>query len=117
MVQSEQDNVFVGRTPDLVIVGLVDSRAYNGDLRRYSFAFQKFGVTRVRQTVDGEECPFKALEMAGNTMAEDLLSSPESSRGETQRLGPRQKQQRPNRRCGFSHVSEPETNRQRAIGH
>lgn len=30
-------------------------------------------MTRVRQTVDGEEYPYRALEMAGNTQAEDLL--------------------------------------------
>ena len=69
----EQDNVFVGRVPDRVIVGLVDSRAYNGTLTRYPFAFQKFGVTRIRQTVEGEEYPYKALELTGNSSAEDLL--------------------------------------------
>lgn len=30
-------------------------------------------MTRVRQTVDGEEYPYRALKMAGNTQAEDLL--------------------------------------------
>ena len=35
----QQDNVFVGRVPDRVILGLLDSRAYNGTLTRYPFAF------------------------------------------------------------------------------
>ena len=69
----QQDNVFVGRVPDRVILGLLDSRAYNGSLTRYPFAFQKFQVTRVRQTKDGEEYPYKALELTGNSNAEDLL--------------------------------------------
>ena len=69
----EQDNVFVGRVPDRVVLGLVKSKNYNGDLTCYPFAYEKFGVTRVRQSVDGEEYPYRSLEMAGNTQAEDLL--------------------------------------------
>lgn len=69
----EQDNVSVGRVPDRVVLGLVNSKNYNGDLTCYPFAYEKFGVTRVRETVDREEYPYRALEMAGNTQAEDLL--------------------------------------------
>ncbi|CAH3046076.1 unnamed protein product, partial [Porites lobata] len=69
----EQDNFFVGRVPDRVVLGLVKSKNYNGDLTCYPFAYEKFGVTRVRQSVDGEEYPYRSLEMAGNTQAEDLL--------------------------------------------
>ena len=46
--QWEQDNVFVGRFPDRVMVGLLHSDAFNGDLERYPYAFEKFGVTQVR---------------------------------------------------------------------
>ena len=59
----EQDNVFVGRVPDRVIVGLVDSRAYNGTVT----------ITRFRHIVEGEEYPYKALQLTGNSSAEDLL--------------------------------------------
>ena len=37
------------------------------------YAFEKFGVTRVRQTIDREEYPWRALELTGNTKAEDLV--------------------------------------------
>ena len=69
----EQDNVFVGRVHDKVVIGLMNSKNCNGTLNCYCFAYEKFGVTRVRQTVDGEGYPYRAFEMAGNTQAEDLL--------------------------------------------
>ena len=43
--QWEQDNVFVSRFPDRAMVGLLHSNAFNGDLERNPYAFQKFGVT------------------------------------------------------------------------
>ena len=68
----EQDNVFVNRVPGKVIIGLVNSTNYNGSLQNYPFAYQKFGVTQVRQ-IDGEEYPYRSLELTGNTKAEDLV--------------------------------------------
>jgi len=61
--QWEQDNVFVGRFPDRVMMGLLHSNAFNGDLQRYPYAFQKFGVTQVRQSLNGEEYPYTNLEL------------------------------------------------------
>ena len=69
----EQDKVFVGRFPDRVIVGLLHSNAFNGDLQRYPYAFQKFGVTQVRQSLNGEEYPYRTLELTGDQAYEDLL--------------------------------------------
>ena len=67
-----EDNVFLGKMPDRVIVAMVDSRAFNGDVEWYPFAFQKFGSTRVRQIVDGEEYPYPALELNGANGLKDL---------------------------------------------
>ena len=69
----EQNNVFVGHVPDRVVLGLVKFKNYNGDLSCYPFVYEKFGETRVRQSVDCEEYPYRSLEMAGNTQAEDFL--------------------------------------------
>ena len=71
--QWEQDNVFVGWFPDRVMVGLLHSDAFNGDLERYPYAFQKFGVTQVRQSINGEEYPYRTLELTGDKAYEDLL--------------------------------------------
>ena len=71
--QWEQDNVFVGRFPDRAMVGLLHSNAFNGDLERNPYAFQKFGVTQVRQSSNGEEYPYRTLQMTGTEAYEDLL--------------------------------------------
>ena len=71
--QWEQDNVFVGRFPDRVIVGFLHSNTFNGDLERNPFAFQKFGVTQVRQSLNGEEYPYRTLQLTGTEAYEDLL--------------------------------------------
>ena len=71
--QWEKDNVFVGRFSDRVMVGLLHSNAFNGDLGRYPYAFQTFGVTQVRQSLNGEEYPYRTLELTGDQAFEDLL--------------------------------------------
>ena len=71
--QWEQDNVFVGRFPDRAMVGLLDSNAFNGDLERNPYAFQKFGVTQVRQSLNVEEYPYRTLQLTGTEAYEDLL--------------------------------------------
>ena len=68
-----EDNVFVGRVPDWMIVGLLDSRGFNGDLEYYPFAFQKFGVIQIRQVIDSEEYPYPTLELNGANGRKDLL--------------------------------------------
>ena len=69
----QQDKIFAGRIPDRVVVGLVESTAFNGSLQMYPFAFQKFGVTRIRQVISGEGYPSEALELNGTDSAKDLV--------------------------------------------
>ena len=65
--------MFVGQVPDRMIVGLLDSRGFNGDLEYYPFAFQKFGMIRIRQVIDSEEYPYPTLELNGANGRKDLL--------------------------------------------
>ncbi|CAH3017178.1 unnamed protein product [Porites evermanni] len=69
----KQDNLFVRRVPGKVMIGLLNSNNYNGTLNCYSYAYEKFGVTCVRQTIDGEEYLYRASELTGNSGAEDLV--------------------------------------------
>ena len=71
--QWEQDNVFVGRFSDRGMLGLLHSNAFNGDMGRNPSAFQKFGVTKVRQSLNGEEYPYRTLELTRDQAYEDLL--------------------------------------------
>ena len=53
--------MFVGRFLDRAMVGLLHSNAFNGDLERNPYAVQKFWVTQVRQSLNGEEYPYRTL--------------------------------------------------------
>ena len=52
-----EDNLFLGKVPQRMIVGILDSTAFNGDKEKYPFAFQKKAVTAVRQFIEGKEYP------------------------------------------------------------
>ena len=66
-------NLFQNRVPDRLIVGLVDSRAFNGDVTRDPFCFQKFGLSSIRQIVRGEEYPYETLQLVHNNATRDNL--------------------------------------------
>ena len=69
----QQDNLFLGRVPQRMIVGVLDSTAFNGDKEKYPFAFQKKGITSVRQFIEGEEYPYVTLELNGANNRKDRL--------------------------------------------
>ena len=68
-----QDNVFLNKVPIKVMIGLMHSTNYNGNLQHYPFVYEKFGVTKVRQRIDGEEYPYRVLELTGDSNAQDLI--------------------------------------------
>ena len=49
----EINNPFQNRLPNMLIVALVDSRAFNGDVGRNPYAFKPFTLTSIRQVVRG----------------------------------------------------------------
>ncbi|KAM7429843.1 hypothetical protein ABFA07_019367 [Porites harrisoni] len=67
-----EDNLLLGRVPQRMIVGILDSTAFNGTKEKYPFSFQSKGVTSVRQFIEGEEYPYVTLEFAGNNTLKDL---------------------------------------------
>ena len=73
LVRFDIPNLFQNRVPDRLIVGLVDSRAFNGDVTRDPFCFQKFGLTSIKQIVKGEEYPYETLHLVRNNGSRDYL--------------------------------------------
>ncbi|XP_044176678.1 uncharacterized protein F54H12.2-like [Acropora millepora] len=68
----DQDQLFTNRAPVRVLVGLLHNSAFNGAYRRSPFAFEKFGLTLIRMTINGEEYPYKnALELVHNDGSKD----------------------------------------------
>ena len=65
--QWEQDNIFLGRLPDEVILAFLHTDAYNGSSRDYPFAYERHDIIRVSQQVNGEEYPYRALELSNTT--------------------------------------------------
>ena len=55
----QQDNVFLKRLPDRVLIAVMRSDAFNGTLDRYPFAYKRNGIILVKQMVNGEEYPYK----------------------------------------------------------
>ena len=73
----EQDNLFLGRIPDEVVLVFMHSDAYNGNSENYTFAYERHGIKRISQSVNGEEYPYKALELsttANNTRSADYMA-------------------------------------------
>ena len=68
----ECSNPFQIKIPKLMIVTLVASTAFNGTMSQDPFAFQKFGLSSLKQLVRGEEYPYKTLEMAHDNGSKDL---------------------------------------------
>jgi len=66
-------NLLQNRIPDRLIVGLLDSRAFNGDVTRDPFCFQKFGLTSIKQIVKGQEYPHETLHLVRNNGTRDNL--------------------------------------------
>ena len=64
-------NLFQNRIPDRLIVALLDSRAFNGDVTRDPFCFQKFGLRSIRLIVRGEEYPYETLRLVHDSGAQD----------------------------------------------
>ena len=73
LVRFDISNLFQNRVPDRLIVALLDSRAFNGDVTRDPFCFQKFGLSSIRQIVAGEEYPYETLQLVHNSAARDDL--------------------------------------------
>ena len=62
----EQDNLFLGRVPEDVVLVFMHSEVYNGHLERHTFAYERHDIQRISQSIDGEEYPYKALDLQQN---------------------------------------------------
>lgn len=72
VLEFDEGNLFQGRIPDRLIVGLLHNNAFNGTVDYHPFAFQKFGVKSIRQLVRGEEYPYETLELNPLNDSKDL---------------------------------------------
>ena len=56
-----QDNLFMNQRPNKLLVGFVDSKAFNGSYDLSPFNFKHYNVNHIALHVDGQQVPSKAL--------------------------------------------------------
>ena len=61
-VGAVQDNLFLSQTPKRLVIGLVDSAAFNGESTRNPFNFQTLGLSFLSLYLDGKQVPSKPLQ-------------------------------------------------------
>ena len=59
-----KDNLYNGLVPKTIIFGMVDSAAFNGAYKKSPFNFQNFTISFLAISVNGEEVPFKPLQLS-----------------------------------------------------
>ena len=55
----EINNPFQNRLPNLVVIGLVKSTAFNGNVGKYPFTFKHYNLSSIKQVVRGETYPYE----------------------------------------------------------
>ena len=68
-----KDNLYNGLVPKTFVFGMVDSAAFNGDYEQNPYNFKTFTTSFIGITVNGEEVPFKPLQVS--FMGLDTLST------------------------------------------
>ena len=63
MVSHTQDNMFLSQTPNRLVVGLVDSAAFNGAYATNPYNFKHAGLTHLSLSVDGRSVTGKPLSL------------------------------------------------------
>ena len=59
-----KDNLYNGLVPKTFVFGMVDSAAFNGDYEKNPFNCKTFTTSFIGITVNGEEVPFKPLQLS-----------------------------------------------------
>ena len=67
-----EGNLFQGRIPQRIVVGLLHPDALNGAYNLPPFAFQNFGVQTIKQLIKGEEYPYRTLELDHESNKKDM---------------------------------------------
>ena len=57
------DNAFLGEIPKCIAVCMMDNDSYNGNYNKNPFNFKHYDLTQIGISVNGEELPFKPLNL------------------------------------------------------
>ena len=59
---SNQDNLFLGQLPKMLVMGLVDNDAFSGSFTKNPFHFKHYNINFVALYMDGEQIPTKPFQ-------------------------------------------------------
>ena len=68
----EANDVFNGRIPDRVVLGMVHQLGYHGEVTRNPFCFEKFNLSSIKQVIEGEEYPYQTLNLNHDKGQQDI---------------------------------------------
>jgi hypothetical protein len=70
--QYMRDDLFMGRTPKHIMIGMVETRAYHGDPTKNPYRFQHFNISEIGLYKDGMPypCPVLRMDMANGKWSE-----------------------------------------------
>ena len=68
----EITNPFQSRLPNMVVIGLVKSTAFNGHTEQYPFTFKHYNLGSIKQVVRGETYPYEPLELKHDDDSKDM---------------------------------------------
>ena len=61
---SRKNNLYNGLVPKTFVFGMIDSAAFNGSYKKNPYNFQTYTTSFLGMTVNGEEVPFKPLQLS-----------------------------------------------------
>ncbi len=70
-----KDNIFTGTIPKSFVFGLLDAEAFSGSYGKNPFYFRNYDVTSVTLTSNGEELPFKQLNLSYKSNKENFTQA------------------------------------------
>ena len=69
----EINSTFNGKVPQRIIIGILETTAFNGQYNKDPCAFQKAGIEYIKQIVNGEGYPYETMELNGGNGQKDMI--------------------------------------------
>ena len=66
VISDKFENLIKGPLPKKIVLGMIESSAYNGLLDKNPFNFQSFGVKEIAVSIDGEQAPYQPFQFSSD---------------------------------------------------
>ena len=66
VISDKFENLIKGPLPKKIVLGMIESAAYNGLMNKNPFNFQSFGVKEIAVSIDGEQVPYQPFQFSSD---------------------------------------------------